>query len=167
MFLTANRVKEIDDAIASRIHLPLKYKSLGLDARRGIWESFLKKAVTGGGPLYYSRKDLEVLARKDLNGRLVGISTGCLEGSPADQSSIRSQTLYTRPMLWQLGREIKSSLLVSKSLLTRARTSIVVSEGRAKLVISTLICSSMLSLATSGLSYMCTHSLFGTGRETR
>jgi hypothetical protein len=43
IFLTTNRVKEIDDAIASRIHLPLKYKSLGLDTRRGIWKSFLKK----------------------------------------------------------------------------------------------------------------------------
>lgn len=48
MFLTTNRVKQIDDAIASRIHLPLKYKSLGLDARRGIWESFLKRAVIDG-----------------------------------------------------------------------------------------------------------------------
>lgn len=36
MFLTINRVNQIDDAIASRIHLPLKYKSLGLNARRGI-----------------------------------------------------------------------------------------------------------------------------------
>ena len=152
MFLTTNRVKEIDDAIASRIHLPLKYKSLGLDARRGIWESFLKKAVTHRGPLYYSRKDLEVLAGKDLNGRQVGISTGCLEGSAADQSSTRPKTLYPRPMLWQLGREIGSPLLISKSLLTRARISIVTSEGRAKLVMSTLICSSMLSLAKLCLS---------------
>ena len=39
MFLTTNRVNQIDDAIASRIHLPLKYKSLGLDARRGIWRA--------------------------------------------------------------------------------------------------------------------------------
>ena len=58
MFLTTNRVKDIDDAIASRLHLPLKYKSLALEGRRGTWESFLKKAVTRGGPLYYSRKDL-------------------------------------------------------------------------------------------------------------
>ncbi len=55
MFLTTNRVKYLDDAIASRIILPLKYKSLGLDARTGIWESFLESflrtAVTdkGGG----------------------------------------------------------------------------------------------------------------------
>lgn len=71
MFLTTNRVNQIDDAIASRIHLPLKYKSLGLDARESIWESFLKKAVTKRGGACYSRKDLDFLAIKDLNGRQV------------------------------------------------------------------------------------------------
>ncbi|KAI4176452.1 MAG: hypothetical protein LQ343_000988 [Gyalolechia ehrenbergii] len=71
MFLTTNRVKQIDDAIASRIHLPLKYESLSLAARRGIWESFLKKAVTKKGVACYSRADLDSLAKKDLNGRQI------------------------------------------------------------------------------------------------
>lgn len=73
MFLTTNRVKEIDDAIASRIHLPLKYKALGPDARTVIWESFLGKAVTDKGAACYNRKDLDFLTRKELNGRQVGI----------------------------------------------------------------------------------------------
>ena len=73
MFLTTNRVNQIDDAIASRIHLPLKYKSLGLDARRGIWESFLKKSVTKKGGACYSRKELNFLAEMNLNGRQVSI----------------------------------------------------------------------------------------------
>ena len=73
MFLTTNRVNQIDDAIASRIHLPLKYKSLGLDARRGIWDNFLKKAVTKKGGACYSRKELDFLAEKDLNGRQVSV----------------------------------------------------------------------------------------------
>lgn len=71
MFLTTNRVNQIDDAIASRIHLLLKYNSLGLDARRGIWESFLKKAVAKKGGACYNRKELDLLAKKDLNGRQV------------------------------------------------------------------------------------------------
>ncbi|KAI9695805.1 MAG: hypothetical protein M1836_006071 [Candelina mexicana] len=71
IFLTTNRVKEINDAIASRIHLPLKYKSLRSDARRGIWESFLKKAITHGGPPCYNHKELEILARRDLNDRQI------------------------------------------------------------------------------------------------
>ena len=71
MFLTTNRVKQIDDAIASRIHLPLKYESLGLAARRGIWESFLKKAITRKGGACYNHKDLDFLETKNLNGRQV------------------------------------------------------------------------------------------------
>ena len=78
IFLTTNRVNQIDDAIASRIHLPLKYKSLSLDSRRGIWESFLKKAVTKKGGAYYSREDLDFLAKKDLNGRQVSVRTDYL-----------------------------------------------------------------------------------------
>jgi AAA+ superfamily predicted ATPase len=75
MFLTTNRVKHIDDAIASRVHLPLRYKSLNLDDRRGIWKGFLEKAVTKEGRASYSRKDLERLAEKDINGRQVGFPT--------------------------------------------------------------------------------------------
>jgi hypothetical protein len=46
MFFTTNRVKQIDDAIASRTHFKIKYDILGLDQRRGVWEYFLKKAIT-------------------------------------------------------------------------------------------------------------------------
>ncbi len=72
MFLTTNRVKQIDDAIASGIHLPLKYKSLGLDARKSTWESFLREAIAEKGEACYNRKDLEFLPRKGLNGRQMG-----------------------------------------------------------------------------------------------
>ena len=65
MFLTTNRVQQIDEAIASRIHLPLKYKSLGLEA-------------------CYSREDLEFIAKKDLNGRQVGFPTGYSKDSHTD-----------------------------------------------------------------------------------
>jgi hypothetical protein len=36
MFLTTNWVKQFDDAIASKIHLSLKYESLGLIVKRDI-----------------------------------------------------------------------------------------------------------------------------------
>lgn len=71
MFLTTNRAKQIDEAIASRIHLPLRYESLSPAARKGIWESFLKKAVTNKGGALSNCKDLDMLAKKDLNGRQV------------------------------------------------------------------------------------------------
>ena len=53
----------------------MKYKSLGLDARRSIWDSFLRKVIVNERGACYSRKDLDFLAEKDLNGRQVGFPT--------------------------------------------------------------------------------------------
>ncbi|CAL3963695.1 unnamed protein product [Diplocarpon coronariae] len=71
MFFTTNHVKQIDDAIASRIHFKIKYDILGPDQRRGVWEYFLKKATTPQGPLVYSKSGLESLVQKPLNGRQI------------------------------------------------------------------------------------------------
>jgi AAA+ superfamily predicted ATPase len=71
MFFTTNRVKQIDDAIASRIHFKIKYNNLNLEQRRGVWDYFLGKAVTPQGPPVYSPKGLESLLEKPLNGREV------------------------------------------------------------------------------------------------
>jgi SpoVK/Ycf46/Vps4 family AAA+-type ATPase len=46
MFLTTNRVRQIDDAIASRIHFKLKYDNLNLEQRTNIWRDFLERAAT-------------------------------------------------------------------------------------------------------------------------
>lgn len=61
MVLTTNRVKEIDDAIQSRISVALHYAPLGSDTRRTIWESFLKKAK---GRAEYTTADLDWLSTK-------------------------------------------------------------------------------------------------------
>ncbi|PMD60368.1 uncharacterized protein K444DRAFT_642994 [Hyaloscypha bicolor E] len=71
MFFTTNRVKQIDDAIASRIYFKIKYNILGPDQRRGVWEYFLKKATIPQGPLVYSKSGLESLVQKPLNGRQI------------------------------------------------------------------------------------------------
>ena len=71
MFFTTNRVKQIDPAIASRIHFKIKYDNLGLDQRRAVWEYFLRKAATPQGAPVYSLSDLESLVEKLLNGREV------------------------------------------------------------------------------------------------
>ena len=68
ILLTTNRVKQINDAIASRIHLPFEVWI----AWRGYKEvsgSFLQKAVTENEAAYYSSKDLDFLTEKDHNGR--------------------------------------------------------------------------------------------------
>ena len=73
MFLTTSRAKQIDDAIASRIHLPLRYESLS----QGHLGELSEKAVTKKGDACYNRKDLDFLAKKDLNGRQVSIGIDC------------------------------------------------------------------------------------------
>lgn len=113
MFLTTNRVKQIDDAIASRIHLPLKYESLSLAARRGIWESFLKKAVTKKGVACYSRADLDSLAKKDLNGRQVSRRTDCCE-SYADLLCASDQKHYICGFRFSIPEERSGSHVSSR-----------------------------------------------------
>jgi hypothetical protein len=72
MLLTTNRVRDFDDAIQSRIHLALGYSPLGVDTRRGIWNTFLQNAITAEGKADYSDENLDDLAKYDLNGRQVG-----------------------------------------------------------------------------------------------
>ena len=71
LFLTTNRVKTIDEAIASRIYLLLRYAKLDQSARKEMWKSFLTtgNATKRAAPL--PLKDFERLAKKELNGREV------------------------------------------------------------------------------------------------
>lgn len=71
MILATNRVKDIDDAIQSRISVALHYEPLGFSTRKTIWESFLKKAATAKGRASYTPADLDWLSRKEVNGRQV------------------------------------------------------------------------------------------------
>ena len=71
MVLTTNRVKDIDDAIQSRISVALHYGPLGLATRKTIWESFLKKVATTKGGAEYTTADLDWLSEKEVNGRQV------------------------------------------------------------------------------------------------
>ncbi|KAI9715641.1 MAG: hypothetical protein M1812_005793 [Candelaria pacifica] len=71
MILTTNRVKDIDDAVQSRISVALHYGPLGLDTRKTIWESFLKKAATAKAGAKYTSVDLDWLAKKEVNGRQI------------------------------------------------------------------------------------------------
>ena len=91
MFLTTNRVKQIDEAIASRIHFKIKYTELGPEQRREIWKSFLSKAATARGEPVYSPAGLESLVQKKLNGREVTSSHIYSKVYYAHQSPIADQ----------------------------------------------------------------------------
>ncbi|RMY92913.1 hypothetical protein D0861_02228 [Hortaea werneckii] len=43
LFLTTNRVGQIDDAFMSRVHMAIGYERLSPDFRRNIWEGFFRK----------------------------------------------------------------------------------------------------------------------------
>ncbi|ETI28430.1 hypothetical protein G647_00879 [Cladophialophora carrionii CBS 160.54] len=45
LFLTTNRVGQIDDAFISRVHVAISYPTLTADIRRKIWNGFFKKLV--------------------------------------------------------------------------------------------------------------------------
>ena len=65
------RLKTIDEAIASRIHLSLRYVDLNQSAQKKIWQSFLKKANATNRAAPLAAKGFEGLAKKGLNGRKV------------------------------------------------------------------------------------------------
>ena len=48
LFLTTNRVDNIDAAFQSRIHISMQYDELSLSARKQVWSNFLGAAVKGG-----------------------------------------------------------------------------------------------------------------------
>ncbi|KAI0420248.1 P-loop containing nucleoside triphosphate hydrolase protein [Xylaria grammica] len=68
LFLTTNRVKNMDDAFNSRIHFRLAYPDLNEQARRKVWEGFLGRQQGGHD---VSGDDLAKLEKLDINGRVI------------------------------------------------------------------------------------------------
>jgi hypothetical protein len=92
LFLTTNRVETFDEAFQSRIHIALRYNDLDRKAKRIIWKTFLDMVASeeltlleddGGGTdkmemdpkpklrQIVTGEELEVLSRRNLNGRQV------------------------------------------------------------------------------------------------
>ncbi|KAK5936733.1 hypothetical protein PMZ80_010996 [Knufia obscura] len=90
MFLTTNRVQTIDEAFASRIHMPLRYNELNESARKKVWTGHLTKAVTKHGGARCSVDDLDRLARKKLNGReITNVTSTALAMAAFDGTVLR------------------------------------------------------------------------------
>lgn len=70
MFLTTNRIGSFDEAFRSRIHIAIRYPDLDTNARRSIWENFLKKTRDLYEPgVDISIEELDQLSQKPVNGR--------------------------------------------------------------------------------------------------
>ncbi|KAI3327316.1 ATPase [Xylariaceae sp. AK1471] len=68
LFMTTNRVDNIDAAFQSRIHVSLEYPDLTQESRKQIWRSFLTAASLENS---VSETDLDQLSEISLNGRQI------------------------------------------------------------------------------------------------
>lgn len=64
LFLTTNRVENIDPAFQSRIHVCMDYLPLTEESRTHVWRNFLK-----GIPHNFSEKEVQSAAGYNMNGR--------------------------------------------------------------------------------------------------
>ena len=69
LFLTTNRVDNIDAAFESRIHLSLQYEELSLPSRHHVWKTFLSAHCSGANG--FSEEHLHALAAIPMNGRQI------------------------------------------------------------------------------------------------
>jgi SpoVK/Ycf46/Vps4 family AAA+-type ATPase len=68
LFLTTNRISNMDAAFQSRIHVSMAYPDLTTASRRQIWKNFLQLSKLKSE---ISERDLDVLAQVNLNGRQI------------------------------------------------------------------------------------------------
>ncbi|KAH4928659.1 hypothetical protein HBH74_102660 [Parastagonospora nodorum] len=68
LFLTTNRLDNIDAAFQSRIHVSMAYPGLTTESRRRIWSNFLGSSDVLDG---FGNDDLDELATVELNGRQI------------------------------------------------------------------------------------------------
>ena len=68
MFMTTNRVEDIDAAFQSRIHVSIEYPDLNSASRRTIWSNFLRGSSLKSS---LTDKDIAALAELKLNGRQI------------------------------------------------------------------------------------------------
>ncbi|KAG7417737.1 hypothetical protein Forpe1208_v005143 [Fusarium oxysporum f. sp. rapae] len=77
LFLTTNRVKDMDQAFQSRIHMSLEYPPLDNTARESVWRGFLSRAISvdakveGDSAHEIKEEEIKALAGLELNGRQI------------------------------------------------------------------------------------------------
>lgn len=74
LFLTTNRIDNIDSAFQSRIHITMQYPPLDVDSRKTVWKNFLVKLdgtseEAKGHTL--TEEEIGKLAMVELNGRQI------------------------------------------------------------------------------------------------
>lgn len=71
MFMTTNRIDNIDTAFQSRIHVSFEYPDLTVDSRKQIWTKFIESAAESGFRADITDRSIAQLAEIERNGRQV------------------------------------------------------------------------------------------------
>ncbi|KAI9647718.1 hypothetical protein NHQ30_004104 [Ciborinia camelliae] len=71
LFLTTNRVKNIDPAFQSRIHLSMEYQDLDKSAREKVWRNFLSRGEDAEHHHQITDAEVGKLADVNINGRQI------------------------------------------------------------------------------------------------
>lgn len=71
IFLTTNRIEDIDSAILSRVHLAIRYPEHTPEARQAIWRTFIERVSDETDDSLLEPDTLRSLANVDLNGRQI------------------------------------------------------------------------------------------------
>jgi SpoVK/Ycf46/Vps4 family AAA+-type ATPase len=101
LFLTTNRVKNMDPAFQSRIHISMEYPDLDKAARTQVWKNFLARGVKHE----ISGAEIEELADVEINGRQIKnvLKTGqllsCHKGVPLRYTHLRTVLNVERKQL--------------------------------------------------------------------
>lgn len=69
LFLTTNRVDNIDAAFQSRIHVSMEYNELSAASRKHVWRNFLAASTKGSWKHTFSEEDIDQLSEYRMNGR--------------------------------------------------------------------------------------------------
>lgn len=71
LFLTTNTVSVFDQALKSRIHLPIPYPKLSRASRQRLWHLFLSRCSAESAKSLEADGTLDRIADEELNGRQV------------------------------------------------------------------------------------------------
>ncbi|KAE8441938.1 hypothetical protein EG329_004146 [Mollisiaceae sp. DMI_Dod_QoI] len=101
LFLTTNRVKNMDPAFQSRIHISMEYPGLDQVSRTLVWKNFLERGVSHE----LSEEEIAKLANVEINGRQIKnvLKTGqllaCHKGVPLQYAHLRTVLNVERKQL--------------------------------------------------------------------
>lgn len=127
MFLTTNKIENIDDAFQSRIDIILPYGDLTAEARLQVWVNFINK--TGGtGVFDLTEEQVQKLAREyNLNGREI---KNLVKSSLLVAGKFGAPGISTSPATSGSGTEDKAATLKEPA---KAKVTITILETLAEM----------------------------------